>query len=155
MSSQWTSPCKRSRNAITSTKSNIYRFLKNLITARKQSLRRLCFYRCLSVHRGVCMAGGVCGRRGHAWWKGVCMGVWAYMAGRHAWWGCAWQWRMCGRGHAWQGACVMGCMCGKGAYMAGGHTWQGGIHGRGHAWQIPWDTVNEQVVCFLLEWILV
>ena len=42
----------------------------NFITARKRSLRRLCFYRCLSVHRGgvsvgACMVGvlhgsGVC-----------------------------------------------------------------------------------------------
>ena len=37
-----------------------------LITARKRSLRRLCFYRCVSVHgggvhgRGACMAGGAC-----------------------------------------------------------------------------------------------
>ena len=46
-----------------------------LITARKRSLQRLCFHRCLSVHGGVaggmhgggaCMAGGVRGRRdGH------------------------------------------------------------------------------------------
>ena len=29
-----------------------YPFVKELITARKRSLRRLCFYRCLSVHSG-------------------------------------------------------------------------------------------------------
>ena len=29
----------------------------NFITARKQSLRRLCFHRCLSVHRGGTWAG--------------------------------------------------------------------------------------------------
>ena len=27
-----------------------------IITARKRSLRRLCFHRCLSVHRGVCLS---------------------------------------------------------------------------------------------------
>ena len=37
-----------------------------LVTARKRSLRRLCFYMCLSVHGGVCSRGvpapvGVCG----------------------------------------------------------------------------------------------
>ena len=37
--------------------------LCNIITARKRSLRRLCFHRCLSV-RGACMGG-------HAW-QGVC-----------------------------------------------------------------------------------
>ena len=33
------------------------------ITARKRSLRRLCFHRCLSVHGGgvACVAGGMCG----------------------------------------------------------------------------------------------
>ena len=36
----------------------------SIFTARKRSLRRLCFYRCLSVHRGACVAGGMHGRRG-------------------------------------------------------------------------------------------
>ena len=49
------------------------------ITARKRSLQRLCFHRCLSVHRGACVAGGVCMGEGHAW-----------LGGAH------------GRGHAWQ-----------------------------------------------------
>ena len=40
--------------------------LCGLITARKWSLRRLCFYRCLSVHGGACMVGG------HVWQGGVC-----------------------------------------------------------------------------------
>ena len=32
---------------------------KNIITARKRSLRRLCFHRCLSVHMGgLCPGGG-------------------------------------------------------------------------------------------------
>ena len=42
-----------------------------IITARKRSLRRLCFYRCLSVHRGW----------GHAWWGGGC----AWQGGVHDW----------------------------------------------------------------------
>ena len=35
---------------------------KHVITARKRSLRRLCFYRCLSVHRGPVwlLPGGAC-----------------------------------------------------------------------------------------------
>ena len=37
-----------------------------LFTARKRSLRRLCFNRCLSVHGGACVVGGVCAG-GHAW----------------------------------------------------------------------------------------
>ena len=63
-----------------------------IFTARKRSLRRLCFYTCLSVQgrgaivgRGACVAG-VCmvGGREHAWqrgqaWQGV------YVAGGHAW----------------------------------------------------------------------
>ena len=31
---------------------------RNVITARKRSLRRLCFYRCVSVHRGGSPSGG-------------------------------------------------------------------------------------------------
>ena len=62
-----------------------------LFTARKRILRRLCFYRCLSVYRGGVHGGG-----------------------GHVWWGCAW-WlgsvhgggggggMRGGGGHAWQG----------------------------------------------------
>ena len=32
----------------------LHNFWKHFITTRKQSLQRLCFHRCLSVHRGVC-----------------------------------------------------------------------------------------------------
>ena len=32
----------------------LHNFWKHFITARKQSLQRLCFHRCLSVHSGVC-----------------------------------------------------------------------------------------------------
>ena len=70
------------------------------------------------------MAGGVCGRRGHAWWKGMCVGVWAYMAGAHVWQGACMAGGMCGGSHVWQGG-----------IHGRGHTWQGGIHGRGYAWQ--------------------
>ena len=38
--------------------------VSTIFTTRKQSLRRLCFHRCLSVHRcvaGVCMVGGMHG----------------------------------------------------------------------------------------------
>ena len=42
--------------AITTRLEKIKRQTKDLITTRKRSLRRLCFHKCLSVHRG----GGVC-----------------------------------------------------------------------------------------------
>ena len=102
-----------------------------IVTARKRSLRRLCFYMCLSVHRE-----GVCGRGVHVWVGG-----------------------MCGEGHAWQG-CVhsgghAGGMSGEGGKCGRGHAWWGG-----HAWhtcppQILRDTVNERAVRILLECILV
>ena len=89
----------------------------NFITARKRSLRRLCFYRCLSVHNRGGMRG--CSGGGHVWllW-GVCMvarGVHGYLGG------CV----VAPGGHAWLlwGACVVfsggaymfffwGCVCG-------------------------------------------
>ena len=70
-----------------------------MFTARKQSFRRLCFYRCLSVHRGACAVGGVDGR-GRAWQRvheGSVVG--GCMAG-----GCVWQGDM----HSKGGACVAG-----------------------------------------------
>ena len=101
-----------------------------IITARKRSLRRLCFYRCLSVHRGGrawLLPGGACvaPRGGHAWllWGGVrgCSGgacvvapggcAWFYSAGGRAWFysagGCV---VLFSGGHAW-------------FYSAGGHVW--------------------------------
>ena len=101
-----------------------------LFTARKRSLRRLCFYRWLSVHRGG-MHGtwGACMAEGSLWW-GACM------AGGHAWWG-----GVHGRGHAWWGACVVGGMHGRGGMCGGGCAWRGtcmvgvcmagGVHGWG------------------------
>ena len=131
-----------------------------IITARKRSLWRLCFYRCLSVHRGVCMAGGACVARGCAWQggglcsRGACMaggmcGRGACMVGVCVAGGYVWQGGMHGRGvhgrgvHgggcAWQGACMAGGMHGRGECVAGRHVWQGvcawqgGMCGRG-AW---------------------
>ena len=82
--------------------------LTDIFTTRKQSLRRLCFYTCLSV---ILFTGDM----GHAWQGG---------------WGCVWQ-----GGHAWWGACMAG-VCMVRACMAGwGHAWQGvhdgGMHIRG------------------------
>ena len=75
-----------------------------IVTTRKRSLRRLCFYMCLSVHgegwhawQGACVAGG-CMAGGHVWQGGMHGGVW----------------------HVWRGG-----VHGKGACMAGGHLWQG------------------------------
>ena len=112
----------------------VYGKAEDFITARKRSLRRLCFYRCLSVHRG----GGV--------WFYSGGHVWFYLGGMHGFirWGHAWFysggvcgfiWGMCMvlfRGHAW--------------FYSGGHAWfyLGGMHGfirgacmvlfGGHAW---------------------
>ena len=106
----------------------------DMFTVRKRSLRRLCFYRCLSVHRG-----GVHGCSG-----GACVvtpgGVCMVAPG-----GCAW---LLPGGHAWllQGGV---CVCSRGACMVaprgacvvslGGHVWllPGGacvVALGGHAW---------------------
>ena len=84
-----------------------------IFTARKRSLRRLCFYRCLSFilfTGGACVAGGVC-----AWQGGVCMAGGACMAGG----GHAWQ----GGGRAWQGGCAwQGGACVVLFSWGGGHA---------------------------------
>ena len=100
----------------------------DIFTARKRSLRRLCFYRCVSIQGGGCVA------KGGAWWRGTCVAK----GGMHGEGGHAWQ-----GGHVWwRGACmVKGGVCGEGGFawqgacMTGGCVWQGGVHGRGHAWQ--------------------
>ena len=71
----------------------VRRFLSPPITARKRSLRRLCFYRCLSVDEG-----------GHVW-----------QGAR------TWQGGMCGGGVcvAEGGAFMVGGMCGRGACVVG------------------------------------
>ena len=79
-------------------------FVFLVFTARKRSLRRLCFYRCLSVHRG----GG--GMRGCSWGgmhgcSGGC--VWL-LWGEHAW--------LLLGGHAWL---LPGSMHG----CSGGRAW--------------------------------
>ena len=126
------SDLQANRNTIASFSS-----VPNIIfTTRKRSLRRLCFYRCLSVHRGVCMVtGGACMVAGgmHGC-QGACM-----VAGGHVWQrggmrgerGNVWQ-----RGgmHCKEGACIAkGDMHGKGGpFVAkGGHAWQrGGMRGK-------------------------
>ena len=63
-----------------------------IITARKRSLRRLCFYRCLSVivftgrHAWLLWGACVVAPGGHAWLlRGVCM---VALGGMHGWsWG--------------------------------------------------------------------
>ena len=40
---------------------------RHIVTARKQSLRRLCFHRCLSVHGGDMRGRGVCMMGEHVW----------------------------------------------------------------------------------------
>ena len=130
-----------------------------MFTAHKRSLRRLCFYRCLSVHGGgACVVtGGMHGDRGHVWLQGACgcrghawlWGAWlwgAWLWGAWLWgawlWGCAWLQRAC-----MVVGGVPGCW---GACMVGGCAWwQEGVHG------IRQDTVNERVVRILLECILV
>ena len=105
-----------------------------LITARKRSLLRLCFYRCVSVHRRGCVWQG-----GHAW-QGACV------AGGHAWWGAC----MAG-GHVWQGACMARGegVHGRGACMVGG------MHVPPRQMLRLQHTVNERAVRILLECILV
>ena len=149
------------------------------ITARKRSFRRLCFYRCLSVHTGgacvVALGGGMRGCSGGVWFfRGACMVargacvvfswgmcgcspggqcVWFFSGGMRGFF-----WGVHGffRGHAWffPGGCawffrgVVGGVCVF--FGAGTHGFfRGGVH------RIRRDTVNERVVCILLECILV
>ena len=137
-----------------------------MFTARKRSLRRLCFYKCLSVHNGgacVVALGRVCVVA-----PGGC--------------GCLGGMRGCSGGAckvAW-GACMVAlgaCVVARGVCVValGGHAWflpgacmvfLGGacmVLSRGCAWffrgrgvhRIRRDTVNERAVRILLECILV
>ena len=85
-----------------------------VITARKRSLRRLCFYRCLSVHRGACVARGG---------GGACVAGDMHGMGR-AWWGAD----MHGGWHAWHVACMVGGMCEAGCAWLGVCVAGGGMH---------------------------
>ena len=86
----------------------------SIITARKRSLRRLCFYTCLSFSP----------QAGYAWWgrgRRACVGA------------CVAGWRgQCV--NTWQGVCVMGaCMMEDGGVS--------GRRGREHAWGHTWYTL--------------
>ena len=107
-----------------------------VITARKRSLRRLCFYRCLSVHTG---GGGVRGfiRGGRVWFYsgGACVllfgGACVLLFGGRAWF--------------YEGVCVVlfggacmvlfggmhGFIWGACMVLFGGHAW---FYSRGCAW---------------------
>ena len=119
------------------TRIKIYK-MTPIFTARKRSLRRLCFYRCLSVH-----TGGGC-----AWFyseEGVCVvliGGCMVLFGGHVWFylGGLWFYSRGKCGFIW-GACVV---------LFGGHAWF-----FFHFFRIQWDMVNERVVRILLECILV
>ena len=145
-----------------------------LVTARKRSLRRLCFHPCLSV---ILFTGGVRGSGGCVWQEGGVhdrgRGRCAWQGGMHGSGGHGWQGGVHGRGacaaggHAWQGACVVGGMHGRGHTWQGGACMAGGMHGGGHAWQgvcmahmpppkhYEIQSVNVRVVRILLECILV
>ena len=85
-----------------------------IFTARKRSLRRLCFYRCLSVQGGRAWQEGCVWQGGHAWHGG--------MHGRGD---------MCGRGACMvRGACVAGG--GRATADTTGYgQWAGGTHPTG------------------------
>ena len=116
----------------------------NIFTARKRSLRRLCFYRCLSVHNwggGACVVflGGV-----HGFFQGACI-VFARgvcMVFFQGW----------GVGVVFLGG-VRGFFWG----VRGMHGFSGGVRVffRGDVRRIRRDMVNERAVCILLECILV
>ena len=128
-----------------------------IVTARKRSLRRLCFYTCLSVilftGTGCMVAGGMRGcwgacmvAMGHAWLQGDvhgCGGRGACMVvgGMHGCWGGAW---LLGGMHGcwgvhgyWGGGCVVvrgtcvvaGGVCGCWGMhgCGGGHVWLRGV----------------------------
>ena len=106
----------RSKNAIW----GILFFVFGIITARKRSLRRLCFYRCLSFilfTGGACVAGGGVRGRGGCVAGGACMAGGACVAG-----GCVAGGGMCVVLFSWGG--VRGI-------IRGGRAWfySGGMRG--------------------------
>ena len=108
---------------------------KYIFTTRKRSLRRLCFYRCLSVHRG------------HAW-QGACVAGCVWWGGMHGRGACV-AGGMCGvcmaGGHAWQGG-----VCGRHACPLADTTrygqWVGSTHPTGMHSCFPKKIVREQFV---------
>ena len=93
---------------------NVTDNLSLIFTARKRSLQRLCFYRCLSVHReGVCVARGCA-------WQGACV------TGGPAWWEACMAEGMHGGGMHGSGVCIAG-WC---AWQVAGHAWWEGVCGR-------------------------
>ena len=95
--------------------SNLVKLSLTIFTTHKQSLRRLdlCFYRCLSVHKG-----GACMARGCAWQGGMHgRNVWVCVHGGR----CVWQ-----GGHVWWGmpgdvhgrGCLARGVCGREACMS-------------------------------------
>ena len=114
-----------------------------LFTGRKRSLQRLCFYRCLSVHKGGGHARLLGGMRGCSG-GGVCVvarGACVVALGGHVW--LLWGGGVCGCS---RGACVVAlgggmhgcsgggmCGCSRGGMRgcSGGHVWLlwGGMHG--------------------------
>ena len=110
------------------------KWLKNreVITARKRSLRRLCFHRCLSVHGrggwGLC-PGGL--RPGGLWLGGLCPGRAVSVQG----------------GSLCRGVCLGG-ICPEAVSVQGGLCPGGSLSGRP-----PY--CNERAVRILLECILV
>ena len=148
----------------------------SFITARKRSLRRLCFYRCLWLHAWLL-------RGGHAW---LLLGEHAWLLpGGHAWLflgevrgcsqggvhGCSWGgMHGCSGGHVWllRGACMValgGCVVALGGMhcCSSGHAllFPGGMCGCSGGGERVWDTtrygdtINERAVSILLECILV
>ena len=129
-----------------------------VFTARKRSLRRLCFYRCLSVHTGGGRAwfylggmhgfirGGMCGFiwgmcvvlfGGHAWFylggmRGFIRGgVCGFIRGEHAWFYSGVCVVLFG-GHAWfYSGGMRGFIWGVCMVLLGGHAW---FYSGGHAW---------------------
>ena len=94
-------------------------FVALIITARKRSLRRLCFYRCLSVHGGHVWQGGMHGGGG--------------MCGR----GCAWQGGMHGVGQ-----CMAGGVHGRGACMPPQGIWWDTVNERAVCILLEWILVS-------------
>ena len=118
----------------------------HLITARKRSLRRLCFY--TSVCPQVC-GGGACVAGGHAWW-GACVVGACVVGGVHGRGG------VHGGGRAWQGGGIHGNWTSLNMHLVlvtVADPW--GDMAPLCPQQILRDTVNERAVRILLECILV